>query len=779
MAAIKFIKRTVALDGGSVTDPSPNAFFDGEKGAHTFIIAAVRGGEPLTLSGAVSATFLNPNDAVVTITGSIVDGAAVVTLSNNCYALSGRFTLTIDVAGATVYECQSRIKRRSSSTAYDPTGEISVATLSAEIAEMRTATAAANTAAANANAAAENYNSLRTTVEAYPDSVGAATGVTPYAFVGGYYDTPASGAAVNYHEASGFVCTKIPVSAGDTVTLNAASGTGISRLYAFINSSGNAIGRCDTNLSGVRTLIAPSGAVYLAINDDLSKQASGYYAYKGKSIDTQFADVYSDQALALKTGETAVEQITGAYPFVFRPGYYRGATAGSAMTGTITADNEFICAECDCQPGEIVTINGNGSTGVSRMWYIVDANNIVVWSANNSVSGVQSVLVPNTGAKIYINLFATSPNPYAYKGDSIADLIGVLPAYYTSGGYLQERLDKITTIQKNMSANNDAFWLMSDYHYRYNGGNSIHLLKYLSARTGVTRLHYDGDSGGSEGTTAAARLQALQNSAKVWGDLEKSIPEMYGVLGNHEWIASGVFGMGAMMGAYLNRFKTGTEMDGACGGYWIDNKANKVRYFFIQDTVSAYPFGSSVLWFGEQLRQVPEGYSVAVFMHHGFIPSAYTETEYGITVTYNYADIKAVSQLLKNWKTKTNWTYDGHTYVFASGTQNRSVIGVFCAHMHHSTLYNGSAAWAYDADTDGITVFRASEDALNENNIGINGHPWFWWYNSATGQYEKKERTPGTIYEQCFYCIQVDLDSKHLYITAIGGDRDWDCVYES
>lgn len=46
---------------------------------------------------------------------------------------------------------------RNSGTAYDPNDEISVAALSAEIAEMRTATAAANTATANANAA---YNRL-------------------------------------------------------------------------------------------------------------------------------------------------------------------------------------------------------------------------------------------------------------------------------------------------------------------------------------------------------------------------------------------------------------------------------------------------------------------------------------------------------------------------------------------------------------------------------------------------------------------------------------------
>ena len=137
MAAIKYIKRTVALDGNSISEQLPASFFNNENTAHTFIIVAMRGGQPLTLSGAVSATFLNANDAVVLVSGSIVDGAAVVTLSSPCYALSGRFTLTIDVNGATVYECQSRVKRRTSGVIYDPNDELTVAALSQVVAEMR------------------------------------------------------------------------------------------------------------------------------------------------------------------------------------------------------------------------------------------------------------------------------------------------------------------------------------------------------------------------------------------------------------------------------------------------------------------------------------------------------------------------------------------------------------------------------------------------------------------------------------------------------------------
>lgn len=653
----------------------------------------------------------------------------------------------------------------------------------------------------------ENVGYLKSAIESYSESVGVAVGVMSYVFSKGWYTTPADGSSVEFKADDDAVSVKISISVGDKVTLNASAGSGIGRLYVFIDSNGNAIGRCATNLSGIRTLDdIPSNAVYLAINNFLDKQTDNYYAYKGDSIDAKLlrkqdnltfdtvpknnsinpvtsSGVYNDGTTMTKTGGKAIEAISGAHPLFFRSGVYIGATAGNVMNDTPTESNEFICVCSNCQNGDIITINGTGSSGVYRMWYITDENNVVVWSANNNVTGEQIVPVPANSAKIFINLLATSENPYAYNGQSIINEMNLtIPSYYTDDGYLQKRLNKITGIQKNMSVNNDAFWLMSDYHYRYNAGNSIALLKYLSAKTGITRLHYNGDSGGSEGTAEESRLNALQNSAKVWSKLEDNVPEMYGILGNHEWISSDVYGMGAMMAAYLNRFKTKVNnFDAECGAYYVDNAANKIRYFFIQDTFSSYPVSTSVSWLGHQLENMPENYSVAVFVHHGFIPSAYTEQEYGFSVSYNYGSIKAVSLLLKNWKNKANITYDGTEYVYnTTEPENRSVIGVFCAHMHHSTLYTGSEAWAYDTDTDGVTVFRASEDALNEKAIAINNHPWFWAYNETTDEYDiKTERTEGTIHEQCFYCIQIDLNSKHMYITAIGGDRDWDFVYES
>ena len=150
--ALKIIRRTVSLDGNAITEALPASFFDGETAAHQFIISAVRNGSPVALSGAVTGIFLNANDETVPITGgSIVNGAAVLTLSNACYQVNGRFTLTVNVGGETVYCCRSTISRRSSSTTYDPSGVLpSISELLASIDEMETATAAVNAAVAAA-----------------------------------------------------------------------------------------------------------------------------------------------------------------------------------------------------------------------------------------------------------------------------------------------------------------------------------------------------------------------------------------------------------------------------------------------------------------------------------------------------------------------------------------------------------------------------------------------------------------------------------------------------
>lgn len=163
MPAIKVIKRTVELGGnaipGSFPDPIPAFFFNDETDAHMFMIFARQNGQPFPFDGNenVLASFLNDLGETVPIdNGFIQDGAACVTLSDACYHVPGSFTLTVSVSGAVVYECCGTIKRRSTTTAYVPSGEISVSALQDEIDDMKDATVAANTAAAAARIVADN-----------------------------------------------------------------------------------------------------------------------------------------------------------------------------------------------------------------------------------------------------------------------------------------------------------------------------------------------------------------------------------------------------------------------------------------------------------------------------------------------------------------------------------------------------------------------------------------------------------------------------------------------
>lgn len=84
--------------------------FQAESGGHTFEISGIDDtGAAVTLSGTVSGVFRRPDNADIALTGSASDGVVSVTLSEDCYAVPGRFGLTIFVTSnsqkVAVYAC--------------------------------------------------------------------------------------------------------------------------------------------------------------------------------------------------------------------------------------------------------------------------------------------------------------------------------------------------------------------------------------------------------------------------------------------------------------------------------------------------------------------------------------------------------------------------------------------------------------------------------------------------------------------------------------------------
>ena len=72
------------------------AAFQAEDGGHTFQISGIDDtGATVALSGTVAGVFRRPDNADIALTGSASGGVASVTLTDDCYAVPGRFGLTI------------------------------------------------------------------------------------------------------------------------------------------------------------------------------------------------------------------------------------------------------------------------------------------------------------------------------------------------------------------------------------------------------------------------------------------------------------------------------------------------------------------------------------------------------------------------------------------------------------------------------------------------------------------------------------------------------------
>ncbi len=396
---------------------------------------------------------------------------------------------------------------------------------------------------------------------------------------------------------------------------------------------------------------------------------------------------------------------------------------------------------------------------------------LTVMNSNLGLNAKQNVLTFDSTPTENSTNPVTSGGVYAALNDS------GIPAYYFADDYLQTKINTITERQNTIGVNQDAFWFISDYHKRYNEQHSFPLLKYLMARTGITKLIFGGDAGGSLGTSQSAVYYQIQQSVAVWQEMDGIAKEFYGVLGNHEYINTTYGNLGGMMGAYLNRFKDIVTMDPATGAYYVDNTANKIRTFFLQDNNSTYPVTGTLDWFKARLLEVPANYSVLVVMHYAYVPNAVTNAEfYGYDPAYNYNAIRDVSELLAGLRDKTDLT-NSLNVDFSQLQGDRHIIGVFSGHLHHGFLYTEGTV----SDIANIAVFEASTDSLlgGIGSLSKNGHPWFWKNGIVTGLDEDRiERTAGTIYEQCFYAVQIDMDAKKLYITAFGGDNDWSGFYE-
>lgn len=154
------------LDQPLTVTPLRHALVSGDDRGDRFEVTVSRAGQPVTLDGAsVMGYFVRSADGcTIPVTGGASGSAAWVLLPEACYALPGRFTLTLKAsAGAERHALcvwEGAVLRSATDAVVDPGHVIpSLQELLAMIEQMESVTSAAQKATAEANAAKSNADS--------------------------------------------------------------------------------------------------------------------------------------------------------------------------------------------------------------------------------------------------------------------------------------------------------------------------------------------------------------------------------------------------------------------------------------------------------------------------------------------------------------------------------------------------------------------------------------------------------------------------------------------
>lgn len=113
------IKRTYNVNRLVQIEALTGMVFQAESGGHLFQISGIdNAGESVALSGTVSGVFLRPDNTDVALSGSVSGGVVSVPLKAECYAVPGRFGLTLYISAGgsktAIYAAMGTVSRTSS-----------------------------------------------------------------------------------------------------------------------------------------------------------------------------------------------------------------------------------------------------------------------------------------------------------------------------------------------------------------------------------------------------------------------------------------------------------------------------------------------------------------------------------------------------------------------------------------------------------------------------------------------------------------------------------------
>lgn len=397
---------------------------------------------------------------------------------------------------------------------------------------------------------------------------------------------------------------------------------------------------------------------------------------------------------------------------------------------------------------DFVTVNSGKDayfyTGVSTETLVIigyDANKVYVdWWGVEIGKSYRSFNVPSS-VKYFRFTFMSDFDAYvAQDGDTIwrkkdgngllykfNDLESIVndststpPSYYTDGGYLQNKAATITALMKSCVANGDAFFFITDEHWRLNAKQSPKLIKYLHEKCNIPRLFDGGDrEDGFDKNGIVQLFRKAINSDRV-----------YSVVGNHEYLANGT--NNEVFASSLMHIIDGVWNEIGKPYYYVDNVQQKIRYIMLQsfdEHTEGGSVGATVIysaeeldWFENTALNVESGWTILIFTHSMLSMNDSTKTV-SIPTSGSFAD---ACNIIKN--------YNG----------NGTIAGVLMGHAHwDKSIYL----------SNGVPMIVTTCDK---------------WDLSAEPYLTEDTREVGTIYEQAFDVGVLDKTNRTLTLVRIG-----------
>ena len=223
-------------------------------------------------------------------------------------------------------------------------------------------------------------------------------------------------------------------------------------------------------------------------------------------------------------------------------------------------------------------------------------------------------------------VFKYDDNSNVENVSSLAEIVGFsdehiyleLPDYYTTDGYLKDKVEYIDNLIRSCATNGDIFIHISDLHWQGNQQHSPALIKYITDRIPIKRMFNTGDD--FDGTAVRLSSTKYENVNVLIPFIEAFNGDYYWTVGNHDHLLG-------YKKTYDDLCATHHQLDDKIvfGGttksyYYVDNTQQKIRYIVL-DAFDAGETGythygpEQLSWLENTALNVESGWTILLFCH--------------------------------------------------------------------------------------------------------------------------------------------------------------------